>query len=485
MYTQQSDQIVFDRLLSHTHDGIFVLDHDRRLVLFNSACEQLTGYHADEVVGKESTCPDLLNCHDEHGRPLPEQMCPGLAVLNGRETSTRQRMRITTKGGDYRWVETVYTAIRTGEGGGGYVIGVMRDIGEQKAKEEQWLKATENLRQEVDRLHDDMRERYGFSSIISRSGRMQLVLEKIRSACGNSSSVLISGESGTGKDMIARTIHFNGLQKDGPFVPTTIPVSVDLPDKLGGELFGYTRGSFGGASQDYSGLFNAADGGTLFMANIDTMPPEIQDKLLRAIQNQSIRPIGKTEHTPVNVRIIAATNKTVHELRASGSISDELFYRLGVITIEVPPLRARKEDIPFLVEHFIRKSNQRSTRQIQEVEPGVWAGLDDHDWPGNVRELQSVIESAIAASEGPILRLEELSIARGGWAFAGDLEAGEDQKDMLLDDMLAEIERKAILAALRRAHGQRSRAAKLMGISRSRLYRRMDALGISPREEGY
>jgi len=481
-----SEGSVLNQVLSHTHDGVFVLDKDRRIVFFNHACEELTGYSTDEVIGKECRCPDLLNCLDEHGRALPEHLCPALTVLKGEEPNTRQRIRITMKNGEFRWVETVYTAIMSPENGHpDYVIGVMRDISEYKEKEQRWRKATENLRQEVEHLRNHMRERYGFASIISRSPRMQVVLEKIRAACSNSSPVLISGESGTGKEMIARTIHYNGLQKNGPFIPMTISASHEMRDKIEPELFGYVRGSFAGASQDYPGLFNAADGGTLFLSNIEALAPGTQDKILRAIQDRSIRSIGKTEHSLVNVRVIAATNRTIQKLLESERLHEELYYRLSVITIEVPPLRSRKEDIPFLVEHFIDQFNQHSTRQIQEVEPAVWDALESHDWPGNVRELQCVIESAFAAGESPSLKPEELSISKGEGVYAAYGEPEEIIESPLLDDMLADVERKAILATLRKTHGQRSMAAKLMGISRSRLYRRMDALGISPKEEQY
>jgi two-component system response regulator HydG len=437
------------------------------------------------VVGKECACPDLLNCHDEQGRLLPEKMCPAMTVLRGEEISARQRVRITTKKGELQWVETVYTAIGSGGGSPDYVIGIMRDINEYKEKEEHWRKATENLRQEVEHLRDHLREKYGFASIISRSGRMKVVLEKIKSACSNSSSVLISGEGGTGREMIARTIHFNGLQKNGPFIPITVTAFTDSTERLEGELFGYVRGSFVGANRDYEGLFSAADGGTIYLSNIDAMPLGTQDKLLRAIQDRNIRPLGRTTNTPVNVRVIAATSRPVQDLLASGKIRKDLYYRLGVITIEVPPLRLRKEDIPFLVEHFIGQFNQHSTRQIKEVEPAVWEVLDSHDWPGNVRELQSVIESAFAAGDLPCLKAEELSISKIRETPVEYRTPDLSRETVPLDDMLADIERKAILDTLHKTRGQRSLAAKLMGISRSRLYRRMDALGISPGEQKY
>jgi PAS domain S-box-containing protein len=468
-----------DELLSHTHDGVFVIDKERRYILFNNACEKLTGYSAGEVLGETCGCVGITHCEDEQGQTLHKSLCPGWTVMQGEAPSARQRIRISTRGGDRKWVETYYTAVTNGAGRPECVIGVMRDVTEAKEREEKWAETTKKLRQEVDRLRGELQSRYGFSGIVTQSPRMQEVLERIQSACSNSAPVLITGENGTGKETVARAIHFNGLQKEGPFV--ALNCSGTSREMLEGELFGYKQGSFAGASQDYAGLYLAAHKSTLFLDEIGALPTGTQAKLLRTMQERSVTPFGSVEPHSADVRVIAATNRSPGELVASGKLREDLFYRLSVITIDLPPLRSRKEDIPFLVDHFIREFNRHGTREVQEIEPGVWPVLESHDWPGNVRELQNTIETALVKGSGMVLRADDVSGAVRGRTFIRDAEL--ENSPIVLDDMLADIERRTILAALRRARGQRSQAAKLMGISRSRLYRRMDALGIVPREE--
>jgi transcriptional regulator with PAS, ATPase and Fis domain len=393
-------------------------------------------------------------------------------------TSNKQRLVLTTKSGEQRKIQAIYTGLGDVNGKPEYLIVVFRDIAEEAALEEQWMRTIGELREEVERLRQHLRERYGFASIISRSPRMAVVLERIRAACSNSSPVLVCGEPGTGKEMIARTVHCNGLQKNGPFI--TFNVSATSPDRVDGELFGYAAGSMPGATNGYIGLFLAADEGTLFIKDIDRLPSSTQVRLLQTIQDRAVRSVGSASATPANVRIVASTTRSIEELVSAGSLREDLYYRLNVITIEVPPLRLRKEDIPVLVEHFVRHHNGESTRQVSEIAPEVWASLSSHDWPGNVRELQNVIESAFAASDGSILLPEAVNLA-GGSARAAKTQG--DAEAVSLDDILCDTERRAILTALRRARGQRSMAAKFMGISRSRLYRRMEALGIASKRD--
>ena len=324
-----------------------------------------------------------------------------------------------------------------------------------------------------------MRQRYGFSTIVSRSPKMEPVFAGIRAAGQSNSPVLISGESGTGKEIVARTIHYNGLQKDGPFVP--VNCSALTPDLVEAELFGHLPGAFAGAKSDYAGLFRAAEGGTIFLDEIPAMPTEVQAKLSRVLQDHRVRPVGSTRETPVHVRVIATSDLSPADAVAAGTLRKNLFYHLTTISIEVPPLRERKEDIPVLVEHFIGQHNRRGLRQIEAVAPDAWTRRLGYDWPGNVRELNGAVESAIAMGTTKELCAADLpSPVRDDTI---ELHNGVEQPDLPLDDVLASVERQAILTALRRAGGQRSQAARAMSISRSRLYRRMEALGIHPRED--
>ncbi len=468
--------LVPDTILSNTSDGIFVLDRNRRYVMFNHGCERITGYSASEMVGLSCHCADVVDCRDRQGRDLSGALCPGLPVLQGESAEARQRLRLTTKDGRHRWVETIYTPIHNDRNEIELMLGVMRDVTELHDRENEQYRSLEALREEVERLREHMRENYGFASIVSRSPRMQVVLEKVKAACGNTGPVLILGERGTGKSMMARTIHWNGLQKQGAF----ISVNCDIPqERLEHELFGYARGSFPGASRDHDGLYAAADGGTLYLENIHAMSAALQERLLRAMQSRSVRSQGQVRETPADVRVIASSALSGREIASPQTLREELYYRLSVVSLEMPPLRMRMEDIPYLVDHVVSDLNRQSLRRVDEIEAGVWSVLTGHDWPGNVSELQHVIESAFSTGSGPMLKTEAV---RAALRECVKRRVKDKTNVISLDDTLNDVERKSILAALRRAGGQRSLAAKLLGISRSRLYRRMDALGIAPAE---
>jgi len=468
-----------DRLLSHTQDGVFVLDGERRFVLFNPACERLTGFKADEVLGSSCGEAGVIECRDEQGRTLENTLCPGWAVFKGNVPHSRQRMRITTKDGEHRWVETHYTALIGPDGQPEGVIGVMRDISETKQREEQWTETIARLRQELAGLRRHIQERYGFAGIVSRSPLMEEVFNKIHAASNSSSPVLVVGENGTGKETVARTIHNNGPAKDGPFVPVS---SAGMSrDVIEGEIFGYPPGPHAATPKERAGLYQAAKGGTLFIDEISALPSVTQARLLRTVQERKYTAGDGTERDVSDVRVIVASSRPVQDLLSSGHLREDLYYRLSVVTIELPALRTRKEDIPLLVDHFVAESNRQGRRQITEIEPGVWSVLDGYHWPGNLRELQNIVEAALVAGTGNTLTADDVRLAlrNRDRVREGDAES----RLVRLDGVLADVERRTILSALRQARGQRSRAAKLMGISRSRLYRRMDALGIVPKEQ--
>ncbi|HEY3245239.1 MAG TPA: sigma 54-interacting transcriptional regulator [Phycisphaerae bacterium] len=461
-------------ILSNTLDGVFLLDRQRRFIIFNSACERITGYSRSDLLGSQCRCHSVTECEDEWGRNLSGRLCPGMQIFTGQLPSAKQRMRIRHREGRHVWIETNYTPMKDREGQVACVLGVMRDITEAKDKEDQLRETTQNLREEVERLRAEIHRQYGFGSMVSRSPKMRQVFERVRAACTNSSSVLIGGESGAGKEVVARTIHHHGLQKDGPFVP--LNASALSKDLIESELFGHVKGAFTGASIDFEGLFRAAEDGTIFLDEIAEMPSETQAKLLRALQDKRVRPVGSSREVPVNARVIAATNRNIADAVAGGRIRKDLYYRLSVITIEVPALRERKDDIPFLVEHFVSQFNTQSLRQVKTIHPDVWRLLLQYDWPGNVRELQNAIESAFAIGSGPELEPVDLpDLVRGETI---QIHEDGERAAQPLDEMLASVERRAILTALQRAGGQRSRAARLMGVSRSRLYRRMQMLAI-------
>ena len=469
-----------DDILDTAQEGVFIVDSDWRVVLFNEACERLTGLTRKEVLGTQCPCRQADDCDQEDGRRLLGNLCSGLALFEGQSLSVfRQRMRIRRRDGQHSWVETNYMPLPNAEGKVSCVLAVVRDLSAVKENEEFLRETTQDLAEQVDRLRGEIRQQYGFSTIISRSPKMEPVLAKIRAAADNDCAVLVSGESGTGKELAARTIHEHGLHKNGLFVPMNC--SSIVPQMLECELFGYVKGAFNGANIDFEGLLRAAEGGTVFLDELTELAPDTQAKLLRVLEDGRVRPVGSTRETSVNVRVVAATSFSPSRAVAEGTLRKDLFYRLGVINVEIPPLRERKEDIPFLVQHFLAQLSRRSVRQITRVEPEVWSILLSYDWPGNIRELHNAIESAVAMGGGPELKAAELPELVRGEVI--ELRDTGDHGDLSLDDILASVERRAILSALRRAGGQRSRAARAIGISRSRLYRRMEALGIRPRED--
>ncbi len=329
-----------------------------------------------------------------------------------------------------------------------------------------------NLQREVSDLRRELASKYGYGNIIGQSKQMRQVFERARAAAQVDSPVLIYGESGTGKELVARAIHYNGHRSKGPFVPVNCGA---LPEELiESELFGYKKGAFTGAVRDSIGLFRAADGGTLFLDEITEIPQATQVKLLRALQDKKIRPVGGTEEIYVDLRIIAASNKNLNQALSDGSLREDLYYRLGVIVIELPPLRERQEDIPFLVQHFIDKFNRQFRRNVKKIDKEALDALMAYRWPGNVRELENVMEGifVLRAPSETITRLDLPPNIRGSVSKAYPANREEVERDLPLCP-LSDMEREAIARALRACHGNKSKAAEMLGISRTRLYKKM------------
>jgi transcriptional regulator with PAS, ATPase and Fis domain len=308
-------------------------------------------------------------------------------------------------------------------------------------------------------------ERTRFHGLIGQSAPMRRLYERIESAGATRGTILVVGESGTGKELVARAIHECGPTPASPFVALNCAA---IPRELiESELFGYKRGAFSGATNEYLGLFRAADGGTLFLDEVTEMSPETQSKLLRAIQERCVRPVGATRETPVDVRLIASTNRDPHQAVASGQLRQDLYYRLQASVLEVPPLRDRLEDVPVLVEHFIALFNQKLMRAVPVagIEDAALEAMTRHSWPGNVRELANAIESAFTFGRSNVLRLDDLppQVCGGRAPQAPKVAAGPV-------GTFAEAERDLIKRALESTQGNKAQAAKLLKISRKKLY---------------
>jgi transcriptional regulator with GAF, ATPase, and Fis domain len=314
-----------------------------------------------------------------------------------------------------------------------------------------------------------------YPQIVGRSPAMRDVLRLLDKIVQTEEPVLISGESGTGKELIARAIHGKGPRAKRPFLSENCAALTDT--LLESELFGHVRGSFTGAERDKKGLFELADHGTLFLDEVGDMSPDMQKKLLRTLQEGEVRPVGGKAVRKVDVRIVSASNKELERLVRSGEFREDLYYRLKVLTIRLPPLRQRKEDLPALVEHFLRLHAPRG-RRPQRLGAGVMDALLAWDWPGNIRELENEVKRMIALGDEEI-GLEVLSEGlRRGVRPAGTAEAGEAPVANLVE-LVEGIERREIVKALEQADGNKTRASDLLGISRFTLQRKLEKYGLS------
>jgi DNA-binding NtrC family response regulator len=323
------------------------------------------------------------------------------------------------------------------------------------------------LRSEVARLRDEVERSYRFDNIIGRSPAMQEIFGMVRRLAGSSASVLVTGDSGTGKELIARSLHFSSPRKNRPFVPLNCAA---IPDALlESELFGYKRGAFTDARVDRAGIFLEADGGTIFFDEIAELSPALQAKLLRVLQDGEVRPLGGTGSEKVDVRVIAATNRDLDRRLKDGTFREDLYYRLNVIHIHLPPLRERPEDILPLCEHFLAAIATRTAKGISSFQEPAKKALLGYAWPGNVRELQNVVERAVALAEAEAIRLEDLpGVIRE--RKAPDTLVSALSRGLTLD----EVQREYIEKVVRAEGGNKTRAAQKLGLDRKTLYRKLE-----------
>ena len=332
------------------------------------------------------------------------------------------------------------------------------------------------LQDENVRLKDELRQRFGFANIIGKSQAMKAVFELIKAAAPTRSTILLEGESGTGKELVARAIHVNSNRSEAPFV--TVNSGSLPPDLLESHLFGHVKGAFTGAVALKKGLFEAADLGTIFFDEISSISLETQAKLLRVMQEKEFMRLGGTQTIKVDVRILAATNTNIEELIAEKAFRKDLFYRLNVIKIVIPPLRQRKEDIPLLVKHFLEVYGRENQKEIEGVSEDVLEILDAHSWPGNVRELENLIERAVVLARSKVLTRDSLPpflLNRSGVDDEAVL-AAEESLD--LRDRTQAFQKKIILAALKKTKGVQNKAAALLGVKATTLNEMIKRLGI-------
>jgi PAS domain S-box-containing protein len=431
-------------ILDSIADGVFTVDNDFNITSFNPAAERITGYRASEVMGKP--CRLVFR-----SRSCAESCCLRRTIETGENISNFE-MEIVGHSGEPVPV-SVSTALLVDEEG--KIVGGVETFRD--------LSVLKDLRKELE-------ERYSFSHIVGKNVKMQRIYHLIEVVSQTSSTVLVQGETGTGKDLIARAIHYNSPRRDGPFVKVSCAA---LPETLlESELFGHKRGAFTGAIKDKPGRFSIADGGTIFLDEVAEIPVGVQAKLLRVLEEQEFEPLGGTNSLKVNVRIIAATNRDLQKAMKESKFREDLYYRLNVITISIPPLSDRSDDIPLLIDHFIEKYNREMKKRISSVSQEAMDLLLDYPWPGNVRQLEHAIEHAFIHCRKDVIRVEhlpdEIKIEKAG--RAGELP--------IEPPSLQEMEKQVILRALEENAWSRQRTARALGISRTTLWRKIRELKI-------
>ena len=318
-------------------------------------------------------------------------------------------------------------------------------------------------------LREKIKSKQGFGQIIGRAPEMDKLYRIVAKAAHSAHPVLILGESGTGKEMVARAIHHSGPFRDKPFIP--VDCGSLVPTLIESELFGYVKGAFTGAVQAKEGLLAIAEGGTVFLDEVGELPVDLQAKLLRALQEKEIRPVGSTKVVPINVRILAATNRNLEQAVAEGSFRRDLFFRLNVLSLRIPALRERRQDIPLLATSFLERLSHTSGRTFELTDDAMKALLA-HDWPGNVRELENCLERCCALTSGSLINVVDLPSSITG-APAQVIAASSDSKILSMN----EVEKQAIMAAITCLNGDKLMAARLLGIGKTTLYRKLKEYG--------
>ena len=473
-----------ETLLQGVGSGVAITDAEGRINYFNSQAQNLTSLQEASVKGKKL-----------------DQIFPGMThsfntSREGRSVLTDEIVFAAPQGNQKQLRLTLAPLSNASEQLIGYVS-IFEDISKQREVEEK-LRLEDELRRERE---FDLEQKpagvedadFYFEGIIGKSGGIEKIYHLVQKVARNSTNILITGESGTGKELIARAIHLNGSRKIMPFVAVNCGA---IPETLiESELFGHARGAFTGAVADHLGLFKQADQGTIFLDEVGELPLHLQVKLLRVLQEKAFTPVGGNKQIKVDVRVISATNRDLHKEMEEGRFRRDLFYRLNVVQVVMPPLRNRKEDIPTLAHYFMRQFATSHGKQVEEISSGALMHIMSYGYPGNVRELENIIEHAVAVASKNIMTEEDLPahikgalINEEAEVFERTAPGGADlffAKGLSLDVELETHEKCILLGALKRTNGVQKRAAEILGINYRSLRHRLEKYGLlNPRSPG-
>ena len=432
-----------DIILDSIADGVFTVDDNWRITSFNRAAEQITGVRREDAIGQR--CKDVLKADVcEKGCILRKTIQSGKSIVN--------RIVHIVDAAGRRLPISISTALLKDEQG--RIVGAVETFRDISVEE---------------KLRKAITERYSFEDIISKNHRMHQLFDILPDVADSASTVLLEGESGTGKELFARAIHHLSPRKKQPFIAVNCGA---LPDTLlESELFGYKAGAFTDAKKDKPGRFRLAERGTLFLDEIGDISPALQVRLLRVLQERTYEPLGSVETVPSDVRIIAATNRRLQELVKEGKFREDLYYRIHVIRMELPPLRDRMEDIPLLADHFIHHFNVLQKKEISGLSGEALACLVSYDYPGNIRELQNMIEHAFILCKSGLIEPHHLP---ENICLPRSMESSGSNETMNMKDLEAVF----ITNMLRRQQWNRIKTAKALGIHKSTLFRKIKALHI-------
>ncbi|PKN60484.1 MAG: Fis family transcriptional regulator [Deltaproteobacteria bacterium HGW-Deltaproteobacteria-11] len=432
-----------DIILDSIADGVFTVDHQWRITSFNRAAEKITGVAREEAIGQQ--CRDVLKAE------ICEKSCCLQKTMTTGEPIVNKTVYIVNTLGQ-RLPISISTAMLRDETGA--VIGAVETFRDMSIEE--------TLRKTIE-------EAYSFEDIISKNKRMHRLFGILPDVADSASTVLIEGDSGTGKELFARAIHNLSPRKNKPFIAVNCGA---LPDTLlESELFGYKAGAFTDAKKDKPGRFKQADRGTLFLDEIGDVSAAMQVRLLRVLQEKTYEPLGSVESTKADVRIIAATNRTLADLVKEGKFREDLYYRINVIRLSLPPLRERMEDIPLLVAHFIGRLNAIQQKNILGVTDEALACLMSHDYPGNIRELENILERAFILCKSGMIEPHHLPESLY-------IHKPADSKQPLETLSIKDMEAIFLTNALRRNDWNRMKTARQLGMHKSTLFRKIKALNI-------
>ena len=421
-----------ENILDNLKEGIIAHDMHRRIFFFNTEAEHITGYSRQEVLGRD--------CHEVFGNPFCGERCVFCDDNPEPAAKSEYTLNLTAKTGEHRRVEMTVTSMKAVDGRFTGVLASFKDI-----------TALFSLQMKAGELTN-------FGNIIGQDSKMLDIFKQIRDVAGYDYPVHISGETGTGKELVSNAVHNESGRAGAPFVPINCGA---LPEGLiESELFGHIKGAFSGAIRDKKGRFELADGGTIFLDEVAELSNNMQVKLLRFLQEGKFERVGGEQTTSVNVRVISATNKELKKAVKQGTFRDDLYYRLNVIPIRLPPLRDRKIDIPLLVEHFLQEAGERYNRKPLKISSKAMALMLDYRWPGNVRELQNAIQFAIVKCSAKTISAADLP-----------LELREIENVCIRRGPSRKLTLEGVRSTLQKTGGNKAKAAKLLGVGRATLYR--------------